>query len=65
MCGACEPKMAKAGMCLGMLSTAVAVVTKLAGMAPMHVGPRAFAAAAALGFLMAIAANTTHSHPSA
>lgn len=62
MCGSCEPKMGKAGMGLGVLFMVLAAVSRLAHFYPASLGPRSFAAAAALMFLMAIAANTTHSH---
>ena len=62
MCGTCEQKMGKAGMALGGLSTLLALVCRVAHVAPMEIGARSFAAGAVLMFLMAIAANTTHAH---
>lgn len=62
MCGKCESCVAKASMGGGMLSLIVAVVTKLAHCTIMGVGPKSFAAAAALLLLLTIAANT-YKHP--
>ena len=42
---------------LGTLSMILAVVSRLTGFAPMNVGPRSFAAGAALMFLWSIATH--------
>jgi hypothetical protein len=43
---------------LGVVSMLVAIVTKLTRWAPMHLGPRDFAAGAALLLLLSIALHT-------
>lgn len=61
MCGKCDVVMGKAGCCsiaLGAISTLLAVVSRLSAFAPMRLGPRSFAAGAALLFLLAIAIHT-------
>lgn len=62
MCGKCEPMMAKAGVGIGVLCIVLAGVSRLASLSPMALGPKSFAAMAALMFLMAIAVNTSHKH---
>ena len=62
MCGKCEHVAGKAGLGLGILGTVLAVVSKCCYFSVLHAGPRGFAAFAALMFLMAIAANTSHPH---
>lgn len=64
MCGKCEVFLAKIGcgsIVLGFISMLLAVITKLMRWAPMHVGPRSFAAGAALLLLFAIATHSCQS----
>ena len=58
MCGKCEKVVAKVGVMGGMLSLILAMVSRQAGWHPFNIGPRSFAATAALLLLLAIAANT-------
>ena len=66
MCGKCEPCMSKGATGLGLLSTVLAVATRLGHCAIAGVGPKSFAVTAGLLLLLAIALNTrpTHSHES-
>lgn len=64
MCGKCEHYLGKAGLGLGVVGTVLAVASKCCYFTVLGAGPKGFAAFAALMFLLAIAANTTHSHES-
>jgi len=58
MCGKCEHLMGKAALGLGVVFMLLAVAAKLAGWVPMGVGPKSFAGASALLYLLSIAANS-------
>jgi hypothetical protein len=54
-------KMGCVSTMLGFVSTLLAVITKLSHWAPMMLGPRSFAAGAALMLLLSIALHTCQS----
>lgn len=62
MCGKCEPFIAKAATGAGLLSSALAVATRIGHCGVAGIGPRSFCDAAGLLFLLAIALNTRPGH---
>ncbi|MBI5882716.1 MAG: hypothetical protein HZB91_06385 [Elusimicrobia bacterium] len=58
MCGKCEQVIGKVGVIGGIVSLILAMVSRLFGWVPFYIGPRSFAATAAILLLLAIAANT-------
>lgn len=62
MCGKCESLVQKVSIALGILGFILAVATRLTGLSPMGLGPRSFAAASGLLFLLSMAVGACKDH---